>query len=752
VPHPVHALVLALKRRAGDEAAGLRSRKRFEDGGGSRYIGAVMSWLRFCVLVFVVLALARPAVASGGASEWVETEQSAVRLIAASETAGDSGELALGLQIRLAQGWKTYWRSPGDAGYPARIDWTGSENLAAADMAWPAPERFSVLGLETIGYGADVVLPLTVRPVTAGDGVALRAAVDYLICDDICIPQHADLVLDLPAGPARPSEFAHLIARFASRVPSQDLGAELAVVAAEASGGAAQPVLAIHARSAVPFVAPDVFVEGPDGLMFGAPHASLTDDGREAILTVPISGTEYFSGPLVASPVTVTLVDGGRAIEQRLIIGEARGGADFSGAGLLAGQDGGMLHAPGALSWVAILGLALLGGLILNLMPCVLPVLSIKLLGVVGHGGGDVARVRLSFLASAAGILCSFLVLGGALAIVKAMGAMVGWGMQFQQPWFLIAMTLIVTVFAANLFGLFEVRLPRLIADAGERAGHVGGLGGHFLTGALATLLATPCSAPFLGTAVGFALARGTPEIMAVLLAVGVGLAAPYLAVALFPQVATRLPRPGPWMIVLRRVLGFALAVTALWLVSVLAVQIGAPAAIAIGALAAATAGAIALGVRVAKPGPARAAAAAALALAVVSFLVPQRPDGSGERDIAGLWQTFDEKSIPELVTSGHVVLVNVTADWCITCKVNETLVLSRGDVRASLAAGGVVAMQGDWTRPNAAIASYLARFGRYGIPFDAVYGPGLPEGEALPELLTADIVKAALERAAAAQ
>jgi suppressor for copper-sensitivity B len=737
----------------------LRTRfEEFEDKSGSSYIGAVMCWLRLCVLALVVFALARPAGAGGGASGWVETEHSAVRLIAASETAGQTEELALGLQIRLAEGWKTYWRSPGDAGYPARIDWTGSENLATAEIAWPAPERFSVLGLETIGYGADVVLPITVRPVTAGDGVALRAAVDYLICDDICIPQQADLALDLAAGPARPSEFAHLIARFASRVPIQDLGAELAVVAAEAvageaaGGNQAQPVLAVHARSTVPFVAPDVFVEGPEALMFGAPHVSIGDGGHEAILTVPISGVEFLSGPLVTSPVTVTLVDGARAVERSLIIGKASEEPGFSGAGLLAGQDGGARQAPVALSWGAILGLALLGGLILNLMPCVLPVLSIKLLGVVGHGGGDASRVRLSFLASAAGILCSFLVLGGALAMVKAMGTMVGWGMQFQQPWFLIAMTLIVSVFAANLFGLFEVRLPRLIADAGERADHVGGLGGHFLTGALATLLATPCSAPFLGTAVGFALARGTLEIMAVLLAVGVGLAAPYLAVALFPQVATRLPRPGPWMIVLRRILGFALAVTALWLVSVLAVQIGAAGAIAIGVLAAMTAGAIAVGVRVAKPGSARAAVAAALALAVVSFLIPQRPDGSGERDLAGLWQTFDEQSIPELVTSGHVVLVNVTADWCITCKVNETLVLSRGDVRKSLAASGVVAMQGDWTRPDAAIASYLARFGRYGIPFDAVYGPGLPEGEALPELLTADIVKAALERAAAAR
>jgi suppressor for copper-sensitivity B len=398
-----------------------------------------------------------------------------------------------------------------------------------------------------------------------------------------------------------------------------------------------------------------------------------------------------------------------------------------------------------------ILGLAVLGGLILNLMPCVLPVLSIKLLGVVGHGGGEARTVRLSFLASAAGILCSFLVLAGALAALKAMGAMAGWGMQFQQPWFLIAMTLVISVFAGNLFGLFEIRLPRLITAADERAGHVGGLGGHFLTGALATLLATPCSAPFLGTAVGFALAQGTLEIFPVLLAVGAGLATPYFAVAAFPRLVTRLPRPGHWMTVLRRILGMALAVTAAWLVSVLAVQVGNAGAAAIGVMAAATVGAITLSARTSNRGAARIAAVAALVLVFASFVVPQRPGLDGSRDVPGLWRAFHEPSIPDLVAAGQVVLVNVTADWCITCKVNETLVLARDDVREKLGSDGVVAMQGDWTRPDPAISNYLARFGRYGIPFDAVYGPGLPHGEALPELLTAEIVIAALERAAAA-
>src|SRR3989338_66930 len=206
-------------------------------------------------------------------------------------------------------------------------------------------------------------------------------------------------------------------------------------------------------------------------------------------------------------------------------------------------------------SLAVILLLAVLGGLILNLMPCVLPVLSIKLLGVVGHGGGDNRTVRLSFIFSAAGILFAFGVLAAALIGLKAAGMSIGWGIQFQQPWFLIAMTLVVTAFACNLWGFFEVRLPAYIADWGEHSSHMHGLGGHFLQGALATLLATPCSAPFLGTAIGFALSRGASEIAAVFAALGLGLALPYLAVAAFPGLATRLPRPGRWMVVLRRLL-----------------------------------------------------------------------------------------------------------------------------------------------------------------------------------------------------
>ncbi len=286
---------------------------------------------------------------------------------------------------------------------------------------------------------------------------------------------------------------------------------------------------------------------------------------------------------------------------------------------------------------------------------------------------------------------------------------------------------------------------------------------GHFVTGAFATLLATPCSAPFLGTAVGFALARGAVEITLIFAVLGLGLALPYLAIAAVPALATRLPRPGPWMVTLRRILGLALAATALWLLSVLAQQVGLAPALGVGGLLAALGAVLWLGH--ARRGGRLPAPAVAAALALAAFVLPavlpapaatavaQPGDATGDA-MGGdpAWTVLDLGLIPALVAEGKVVFVDVTADWCLTCQLNKKLVLGRGAVRARLDSEGVVAMRGDWTLPNEEISRYLEGFGRYGIPFDAVYGPGLPDGLALPEILTPDTVIEALERAVGAR
>jgi suppressor for copper-sensitivity B len=399
----------------------------------------------------------------------------------------------------------------------------------------------------------------------------------------------------------------------------------------------------------------------------------------------------------------------------------------------------------------AILGLALAGGLILNLMPCVLPVLAIKLLGVVSKGGRSRRDVRLGFLASSAGILFTFLVLGAATIAAKAAGSAVGWGVQFQQPLFLVALALLCVLFAGNLWDLFEIRVPAKVAGNIVARDRDHSFAGDFLSGLFATVLATPCSAPFLGTAIGFALAGGPVDILAVFAALGSGMALPYLLVALSPGLANRLPRPGGWMITLRRVLGFALLGTAAWLISVLAVQAGTLAALSVGACLGALL--ILLWAQRRLGGFQRATALMSLTtVGVLAFVPPSLFPTRGLADQAPiahrLWRPFDAAQIPNLVAEGHVVVVEVTADWCITCRVNEKLVLDRAPVITALAHRNIVAMKADWTRPSEPIASYLAGFGRYGIPFSVVYGPDAPHGIPLPEILTSASVMAALKTA----
>ncbi len=682
--------------------------------------------------------------AQAGASDWARTDQTAVRLVSASDGVGQAESLPVGLQFELEPGWKTYWRTPGDAGLPVTVSWEGSENLAGADMSWPAPHRFTLFGLDTFGYEKEVVFPIEVKPQRRGEPVRLRAQVNYLVCETICIPYAAQLALDLPAGPPVPTKFAQLIDRYVARVPGDGTAHGLAL---ESLGIATQGEgqrLEVTARSIFPFESPDLIVEAPAGLYFGAPAVEVTENGHHARLSLPVF-TDEGAPPLSEASLTLTLVDGVRGLEQ--VVTPATG----------LPVTNGLPPAPlppipsGSLAFMLLL--ALLGGLILNLMPCVLPVLSLKLLGLVGHGGGHMAAVRASFLASAAGVVTMFLVLAGALASLKSAGLAIGWGIQFQQPLFLTAMVLLLTLFACNLWGWFEIPLPAWLGRLGPRdkaAGQQTSLAGSFVTGALATLLATPCSAPFLGTAVGFALAHGLREILAIFGAIGFGLALPYLLVAALPGLATRLPRPGRWMVVLRAALGLALAATSVWLLTILAAQRGPVTALLVAGLMVAAAGAIWARRRL--PQELRLASPAAVVLlAAAALLAPGRapdPQSPAEIDAAGLWQRFDPARIPVLLAEGKRVFVDVTADWCITCEVNKRLVLRDAEVVAVLSAPDIVAMRADWTRPDADIAHYLASFGRYGIPFNAVYGPNSASGVALPELLTKGDVLQALAAA----
>ncbi len=691
-------------------------------------------WLSSGLLTAVLavgLVFGWPAGGFAAATGWVGDSHAAARLITATETTGSASAIEAGLEIRLAPGWHTYWRSPGDAGIPPSIDWAGSDNLAHAEIAWPAPQRWSLQGFETAGYENHVVLPIALILTQPGRPVVLHVAVDYAACANICVPYSAKLELSLPAGAATPAPQAALIAAAVARVP-QSLGAAgIGLISAGVAGGGRDASLAVKLRAiGAAFQTPDLFVEGLAKGSPGRPEVELSQSGHSARLTVPIHDTD--APDIAGTKLILTLVDGARAVE-------------FSATPISEPVRG---DAPRLLP---ILAIALLGGLVLNFMPCVLPVLSLKLLSVASHAGAERNRVRLGLAMTAFGVLVSFALIAAALIALKASGSAIGWGIQFQWPWFIAAMAAVTTLFAASLWGWLPILLPRFAYEAAADLRAATPNTDAFLTGAFATLLATPCSAPFVGTAVGFALAQGPAEIAIVFVALGLGMAAPYLAIAAVPRLVRLLPRPGRWMNGLRLILGAALAATAIWLLFVLAALSGPRVALAAAAALTAVVVLLALKSRHIIPGgaarPTTAAAAVLVAAAVLwPALAGVAPPGPAVT--AGHWRAFDPQAIRQLVGQGKIVFVDVTAAWCLTCKVNEAAVLDRAPVAPRLFGPGVVAMRGDWTRPDPALTRYLESFDRYGIPFNAVYGPGRPQGELLPELLTAGAVEQALDRA----
>jgi suppressor for copper-sensitivity B len=702
-------------------------------------IKTVYLTVRLLILPILLLAgtFGHPGSAQAAASAWAEGDQARLRLISASDAVGSEGAVTIGLQVQLKPSWKIYWRSPGDAGLPPQLDWSGSSNFGSVEMRWPVPHRFTLFGLDTFGYEGEVVLPLTVRLAMPGEATDLKAKIRYLVCDpQICVPAEAALALDLRSGPAAPAPEAELIQHFVEEVPGdgREDGLRLGSVTVGRVGD--HSGLIVEAEAEPPFAKPDLIVEGPASLSFRAPKVTLMEGGRRARFEVPAESQQQNAPGLGGLPLILTLYDGKRALEAAV----KPVAANPIGSPML----------------LAMLGFAFLGGFILNFMPCVLPVLALKLLGVVGQGGRERAAIRASFLASAAGILFSFLVLATALILLKSAGAAVGWGIQFQQPLFLAILTLILVLFAANLFGLFEIPLPSWaggIAQGSGEPSHGHSIAGAFAAGAFATLLATPCSAPFLGTAVGFAFTRGAVEILLIFATLGLGLAAPWILVAAVPHLAQMLPRPGRWMIWLKAVLGAVLLATAIWLISVLDLQIGRVASLTMGFLLAvillvlALARALPLRWRAAAPIAVLLIAALQISVSLGAAVTATSPD-QARAGSTGKWRTFAEKEIAGLVAAGNIVFVDVTADWCLTCQANKALVLESPHIRARLEAPKVVAMQADWTRPDATIAAYLASFGRYGIPFNVVYGPGAPDGVTLPEILTKDAVLQALAKA----
>lgn len=656
-----------------------------------------MSFVRFFAALALLLSLlATPAQAQP------ETKYSSVRLASPVTATGDLASVPAALIVTMTPGWKTYWRTPGDAGLAPVVDSAGSVNVSAVSLRWPAPHRFTIYDIDNFGYKENVTFPVDITHATVGAAIEAKLRVDLLVCSDICVPESHNVSLSLPAGAAADSADKAVYDAALATLPQTTIdGIALEKATAEITADN-RLALTVTAKATRPLADDaDVFVEGAEGVGFLRPDIaqdSATGTARFVMLANTTIAPDKLARDLAGKTLTFTFVDKDGALEATLPV---------SIDGVVAAAP------PETVATVALepvmpkLGLTILlvafvGGLILNLMPCVLPVLSLKVLSVLKHGGKGHEKehrqhIFASFMASAAGIISSFWLMASALVALKSAGMSIGWGIQFQHPTFLIFLLVIVLAFAFNMWGAFEIPLPRFIAHRiGGRKSHdsEGTLLGNFLTGAFATLLATPCTAPFLGTAVGFALAGSTLDIFAVFTFLGLGLASPYILLALVPRLFKYLPKPGKWMVTLRKILAVALFATAAWLASIL-------------------------------------------------FTVATQPT------LDTGWQKFDQALIAPAVADGKVVIVDITADWCLTCKANKRLVLEQADIMEALNQPHIIKLQGDWTQRDEVIATYLRDFGKFGIPFNIVYGPAAPEGIVLPELLSKRVVLDALTMAA---
>lgn len=648
----------------------------------------------------------------------VVSPQARVSLIADRDAVAPGEILRVALRIALAPGWHTYWSNPGDSGLPAELALTLPPGATATPLAFPTPERMLFGPLVNFGFTNEVLLPFIVSvPATlrTGDTFTLAAEGRWLVCEKVCIPEDGAFLLEVPVGTAVPS---------------------------------AQVARLDAAEAALPRQAPFTATAGFDG---AAGQLHVTD---LAITPATVRDAFFFPAAMgvldAAAAQALSVRDGGLSLTL------ARGQADAAWpmAGVLAITDGAgrrvgyqvsasqvavTVPAAAPAGFAQALLLAFLGGLVLNLMPCVFPILAMKAMALVRLGGGPRRAIRIESAGYTLGVVLGLLVLAGVMLGFRAAGASVGWGFQLQSPWVVAALAWLMLAVGLNLSGVFAVgRAVGLGSGVAARGGYLG----SFATGALAVVVATPCTAPFMAAALGAALVLPAGLTLAVFLALGLGMAAPYAALGLFPGLAGRLPRPGAWMERLRQFLAFPMYAAAAWLLWVLAQQAG-PDGLALG-----LAGALLVALAAWLVGLATRAPRWAGAVAVVAALalLPALATSRAPAPVAAGTEAWSTARVAALQSQGRPVFVNVSAAWCISCKVNERIALDTDTVRAAFARADVAYLSADWTNGDAAITALLRAHGRAGVPLYLLYPAGGGAAKLLPEILTPGTVLAALD------
>jgi thiol:disulfide interchange protein len=654
-----------------------------------------------------------------------------VQLVAPEDEIYPGGNNQIGLYFKLEPGWHVYWKNAGDAGGPPRIRWTLPDGVTAGPMQFPAPKRLPLGPLMDFGYENEVLYPikLEVAPTAKSGKAVLDANVDWLVCREVCIPGKAELKLTLQLSNNKPvvlsgsGEDAALMKRLASTLP-QPLPANIKVAFQATQDGFRAGIQTGKRETSAQF-----FPADPDTIANAAPQKT-TPTPKGVVVEIKKDAN------LAANPKQLNGVlelSGGRAYDVSVQPGTVEVPVE---------HDWGVLAKTSAL--------AFLGGLLLNLMPCVFPVLFLKGFALCQSGSEERQRLRMHGFVYAAGILVSFWVLVGALLGLRAAGASLGWGFQFQSPVFLALMAGLLFFLGLSLAGQFEIGLS--LTSAGGSLAAKQGYAGSFFTGVLAVIVATPCTAPFMGAAIGYALAQPAIVTFSVFTAIALGLAVPYVALTLQPAWTRLLPKPGAWMEILRQAISVPIFCTVIWLAWVLAQAYGAAvlAALLVCLLLLAVAGWF-LGRWPAQRWATAVAAVILLCVVSISAFAPGKlaaaPEVQSGVQSQQQWEPWSQDALNKYQAQGRPVLVDFTASWCLSCQVNERVAFSHPAVKQALQAANVALLKADWTRHDETITQALAALDRSGVPAYALYAPGQSEPQMLPEVLTPGIVIDAVKK-----
>lgn len=717
----------------------------------------------------------RASAAEGAADVLPRSGHVTAQLVSEYDALAPGQTATVGLRLVHEAHWHTYWVVPGDAGLPTRIRWELPPGFQAGPLQWPVPRLLRVGALANYGYEGTVLLPVAVSvPAGLAEGTSVRLAAhaDWLVCSDICIPEGADLTLQLPVSRAARSAPGRYRSEFVAAAATIPQPIQLAGASALIDAGRIRlrftpqgpldrlvffPLDAMRVQAAAPQpfavsaagatldlaavqpVAADFKVLRGVLVAEGGPQPGAGGPGWAGVIELPLK-----PGAVPAFAPGGAAADGpafGSAIATGLPAEAANAAKAGAKAGPVAARS----------LWVALAG-AFLGGLILNLMPCVFPVLSLKLLALVQHRNREDPSLAAHGLAFFGGAVASFIVLAAMLVALRAGGSQLGWGFQLQSPLVIAALTALFFGIGLNLLGAFEVSLgTSLVNSKAVRSLDDHHLQGSFATGVLAAVVASPCTAPFMAAALGYAATQPATVALLVFATLGAGMATPYLALTLSPGLLRKLPRPGAWMQHLRQLMAFPMFVTCVWLLWVLAQQIGIDAlalvlaALVVLGLAAWSAGQAQRGARAfGWVGSLAAAAAVLVMIAATAHGVVPTAQASAKETGSEAWADWSPRALSEALATGSPVFVDFTAAWCVTCQANKRLVLHSNRVAAAFAARGVKLLRADWTNRNDAIARELASFGASGVPLYVLYdASGRPR--VLPEILTEGTVLDAL-------